>query len=610
MPRRSKRSVQQKAAEPIRFGPSISRSEWIALAAIVVLAAGLRFAYPSRMAIEHFDEGVYASNIFFSEAEGGQYPYRHLYAPPLLPFLIEWGIIFLGPESIAPFLPALILGTATVPLAWWAVRCWFGPLAGLAAGWLIATSDFHVLYSRTALTDVPVAFFILLAVYLYWEAIRRESIKWSIAAGVATGLAWWTKYTGWLPLAIALAGSVAWVVTERRAAGVSLPSRAKSVAVCFFTMAVTAFVAWSPVLWYLQPYGGYAAVAENHRGYLRPLRLWPMTLWEQAGNLATHSASMTAIGLGVLAASVPLLSHHRFATRVLIGGWCGITTSIVSMVTGPALPLVLLAAVALIVACRALPQIRTGSSGPRIDALGLWLIIAWFAGMLSTTPLYYPFPRLALPWLLASLLAVGILAKPGLLSTSDSRFHAGAIFYGAILLLPAGVLTKSFLAGVHLPVNWRSPAWQDRSALAKTSRTIAEDLPRAADNVFRHFTNSRRPSVIYVYGEPAVFFHLASYVADENMAVVPAGDLSFLDHPSTSVETLIVYSVRGGAMTPKGYPRGSADPAFRLVGLQYDTLQPSIIVRGDAETGTSLNSPPGPGEGYGLRLDALVPVRP
>ncbi len=245
------------------------------------------------MAIEHFDEGVYASNIFFSEAEGGQYPYRHLYAPPLLPFLIEWGIIFLGPESIAPFLPALILGTATVPLAWWAVRNWFGPLAGLAGAWLIATSDFHILYSRTALTDVPVAFFILLAVYLYWEAVRRESLRWSIFAGVATGLAWWTKYTGWLPLAIALAGSIPWVITEKRAAGVSLRSRAKSVAACFATMAVVAFLVWSPVLWYLQPYGGYAAVAENHRGYLSPVSDWGRNAAEQAVQLASQTGNLT-----------------------------------------------------------------------------------------------------------------------------------------------------------------------------------------------------------------------------------------------------------------------------------------------------------------------------
>ena len=71
------------------------------------------------MAVEHFDEGVYASNIWFGPEAGYQYPMRRLYAPPLLPSLIEWSLIFdqMGePAShkISPLAPLVWMTTASV----------------------------------------------------------------------------------------------------------------------------------------------------------------------------------------------------------------------------------------------------------------------------------------------------------------------------------------------------------------------------------------------------------------------------------------------------------------------------------------------------------------
>ena len=57
------------------------------------LAIGLRRGCAlSRSAVEHFDEGVYASNIYFAAPEYA-YPLQRFYAPPLLPALIEAGMI-------------------------------------------------------------------------------------------------------------------------------------------------------------------------------------------------------------------------------------------------------------------------------------------------------------------------------------------------------------------------------------------------------------------------------------------------------------------------------------------------------------------------------------
>ena len=112
----------------------VSRTELIVALAITLAGFAARFAFLDELAIEHFDEGVYASNLWFPD-EGFQYPDRFLYAPPLLPSLIEWSIILFSPARWAPLLPSLILGSLTVPLAWWSLRRWAnGPTSPSAGG--------------------------------------------------------------------------------------------------------------------------------------------------------------------------------------------------------------------------------------------------------------------------------------------------------------------------------------------------------------------------------------------------------------------------------------------------------------------------------------------
>ena len=103
------------------------------VALILLVGCLLRILFLSDSAIEHFDEGVYASNLWFSAEQGAEYPGRFYYAPPLFPFLIEWSMIFLGSGPLGVFLPSLLFGILTVLLIWWVAREWFGPAAGLVA---------------------------------------------------------------------------------------------------------------------------------------------------------------------------------------------------------------------------------------------------------------------------------------------------------------------------------------------------------------------------------------------------------------------------------------------------------------------------------------------
>ena len=241
----TQRKGQTVTARAPQTREPISQRERTALMLLMVVAVGMRFALSARISIEHWDEAVYASNRFFPD---GSYPGRYLYAPPLLPALIELTMLVAGPTSYAAVLPNLIFSTLTVALCWWAAREWFGRSAGLAAAALVALSDFHIAYSRTALTDPALCFWFLLAVYCTWRALTRNHLGEAVVAGVAAGAAWATKYNGWLTLAVAASAFIAWACFERfnrREWLARLP--------VLGTIVLAAAVCWSPVWFSLQP---------------------------------------------------------------------------------------------------------------------------------------------------------------------------------------------------------------------------------------------------------------------------------------------------------------------------------------------------------------------
>ncbi len=78
----------------------------------------------------------------------------------------------------------------------------FGPRAGLLALVLYAFQPTFLGHGKQVTSDVPAAFFMTLAVYCFWKALRGDGRGWPIAAGlaVAGGLA--AKYTGVLAVPV------------------------------------------------------------------------------------------------------------------------------------------------------------------------------------------------------------------------------------------------------------------------------------------------------------------------------------------------------------------------------------------------------------------------
>src|SRR4051812_33853322 len=244
----------------------ISRREVVIVAIVVSVGIVLRIAALARSAIEHFDEGVYASNIYIGPPDYA-YPMQRFYAPPLVPALIETamtaGALVGIPPNLAALLPSFAAGCGTIVAVWCLARFWFSPSAGLAAAALAALSNFHIAFSTAALTDAMLGLWLVLAVDAIGRSLLYFDFRWAIGAGIYTGLAWWTKYNGWLPLAIeAAALPVLWLALRPDA------QQRWNWLCCFVVTALFAAGIWAPYYSSLLPHGGYAPIAENHAKYV------------------------------------------------------------------------------------------------------------------------------------------------------------------------------------------------------------------------------------------------------------------------------------------------------------------------------------------------------
>jgi 4-amino-4-deoxy-L-arabinose transferase-like glycosyltransferase len=98
------------------------------------------------------------------------------------------------------------LGTATVFLLYRAGTRW-GTRPALIAAAVFAVMPIHVRESHFVLTDVPMTFFVTLALVLSLRACEEGTPAAFAWAGAAAGLAAGTKYTAWVSALIPLAGA-------------------------------------------------------------------------------------------------------------------------------------------------------------------------------------------------------------------------------------------------------------------------------------------------------------------------------------------------------------------------------------------------------------------
>jgi len=511
--------------------------------ALLVLGCGMRLAFPSRMAVEHFDEGVYASNIWFGPELGYQYPMRHLYAPPLLPTLVEWSIIAeqmskttrTPPSSWAVMAPSLLAGCLTLAAAWWMAREWFGRDAGVATLALASLSDFHALYSRAVLTDVLLCFFLLAALWAWRRALARTSYQWAALTGVLTGLAWWTKYNGWLPLAIGLGGLGLSVLGEPA----QRPRAAKLLGL-WIIAAAASFVLWSPFLWQLQSLGGYSSVAANHRQYVVGVAGWWSSLDRQYANLRFFDGAPSCLALGLALLLAAWLRSAKSRSLPQVAPWRCATVAVLlsaaAMWLGTCAVMFAMGAAYFVVCARGWTARATSETAPAPFASSL--LFVWVVGLFLLTPLYHPYPRLTLPWLGGLWLSAGagivtLLRSPIFRIQSPSA--KSAVLNAAVAAAGLALL----LVGWSRQPDRLFPAWQARAGWLPVARKI---LHRAEQG-----RGDQDAAILFVYGEPGLFYHLNSL---GSQLVIATANLNF---PETT-ESTPIFLVAG--------PHAQRTPAF------------------------------------------------
>jgi len=173
---------------------------WLALAAILVLAAvlrlvGIRYGLP--FALLDPDEASIVPRAWRMVHGGGLDPRWFDYPSGLMYVLAPFQAWEREPSYLAARLVVAAFGVGAVAGSWWLGRVAYGRRAGLVAAAALAVCATHVAYSHIAVTDVPLT--AAIAVSLALAVTGR--LEWAgLAAGVATGF----KYPGVL-LAVPLA---------------------------------------------------------------------------------------------------------------------------------------------------------------------------------------------------------------------------------------------------------------------------------------------------------------------------------------------------------------------------------------------------------------------
>lgn len=479
-------SAPPKDAAPV---VRVTMQEWRWLAFAVFLGAAVRLAFLNRVAVDHYDEAIYAANVYFGAEEGYQFPGRQFNAPPLMPLLIEtthivWSMTGLAKPLWLPVLPGLLCGIATIPSAWWIARRWFGPTAGATAMWLVALNEFHAVYSRTALTDVPVTLAILWAVFAAWKLLIHPTVGNGVIVGVLTAIAWWLKYSGWLPLAILLVGGA---VDQ-----MMIPRDQRRIKAWLIATVIAVFVAallWSPVIADCRTVGGYSAVAANHRTFIQGWSSWGQDF---VTYLRQYGQYPLLTGLGLMWVTIPIGPFEwRTSTWSRVGSLALIAAFMATFLWPQMLWILLL----IPSVCGIISGLRAWSRGEltRFEIAAAALLSTWFCGLFLTTPLYHPYPRLLLPWWMSATLLTAWWIQQHTRSMSETDGSTTTKVTPFELSQGGAVLISLILVASFSNLS----VWEDRRGLTEAASQIARELRTHSDR-----------ELVQVYGMPPIVLAL------------------------------------------------------------------------------------------------------
>jgi 4-amino-4-deoxy-L-arabinose transferase-like glycosyltransferase len=172
----------------------------VLLISVLALAAAVRLIGVGGYGFQHFDERPYA----FEAARLARVPWPTLignrrlevtYAPPLFPVLVSVPYRLFGISDTAAIATSALMGVAGVVLLFLLVRRLLGYWEALAAAGLLAVTEFHIIFSRLALTETTFFALFLGALWAYVGAFERRRWRDFLFAGLWSLGASWAKYS-------------------------------------------------------------------------------------------------------------------------------------------------------------------------------------------------------------------------------------------------------------------------------------------------------------------------------------------------------------------------------------------------------------------------------
>ena len=186
-------------ATPSR-SPLETRDLWVA-GLMVAIAAGLRFWNLQQLGLTHFDEGSYAMAGRWLATLGAEgHPPQAAQAPALVPVLLALLFRLFGIHDYVAVALSAGAGSLLCGLLYLAGSRWSLRSVGVVAALFLATAEYHLIYSRMALTDALFTLLFWAALLALFEGYHRGCWRWMLSGGILTTLCWNSKYHGWFPL--------------------------------------------------------------------------------------------------------------------------------------------------------------------------------------------------------------------------------------------------------------------------------------------------------------------------------------------------------------------------------------------------------------------------
>ncbi len=308
------------------------KKETCYLIGIFLIAAFFRFYNFFDLGLTHFDEGPYVQVGTILDKKPGAFYEASLsicqFSPPLLPFMIGITFKLFGLHDFIALLPSLLCGILTCVAVFYLGKIADNLQTGIWGALFLAINEFHIIYSRLALTDIILTFFFTVTVLLGVMAWKKNRWWLYSLVGVSSGLAMNTKYNGFVPFLLVIGYYVVAFMMEyvlnplihkkdRHTPQIPLKRRLVHLPAGLAAALLLFVLLYSH--WYINvdKTFGYAKLMEHHKGYSYPLKKGLERFFKKPGEMFVYFKLWSALPFFLLIPGL-LASIWRWNKRFVI----------------------------------------------------------------------------------------------------------------------------------------------------------------------------------------------------------------------------------------------------------------------------------------------------